>query len=108
MKPIWEDLKLKEYGGSITRHFTYENVKWLINNYGKTNKEIAEEIKQFVYSNGDVSMHRKFGVEHLKSSKVKPEFYGYYSAYDHVALCWLFGKMINLPNGFPMYTKDLK
>ncbi len=38
----------------------------------------------------------------------KPEFWGYYSAYDHVALCQLFGTMINLPRDWPMYTNDLK
>lgn len=38
----------------------------------------------------------------------KPEFWGYYSAYDHVVLCQLFGSMINLPKGWPMYTNDIK
>ena len=38
----------------------------------------------------------------------KVELYGYYSAYDHVVLCSIFGRMIDLPNGIPMYTKDLK
>lgn len=38
----------------------------------------------------------------------KPEFWGYYSAYDHVALCQLFGKMIDLPEGWPYYTRDLR
>lgn len=38
----------------------------------------------------------------------KPEFWGYYSAYDHVALCQLFGTMMDLPEGWPMYTKDLR
>lgn len=38
----------------------------------------------------------------------KPEFWGYYSAYDHVALCQLFGKMIDLPKDWPMYTRDIK
>ena len=36
------------------------------------------------------------------------EFYAYYADYDWVAFCWLFGKMIDLPKGFPMYCKDLK
>lgn len=36
------------------------------------------------------------------------EFWGYYSAYDHVALCQLFGRMADLPEGWPMYTRDLK
>lgn len=41
-----------------------------------------------------------------KSDKV--ELWGYYSAYDHVALCWLFGPMVDLPPGMPKYTRDLK
>lgn len=38
----------------------------------------------------------------------KPEFWGYYSAYDHVVLAQLFGAMINFPEGWPFYTKDIK
>lgn len=38
----------------------------------------------------------------------KPELWGYYSAYDHVAFCQLFGTMVDLPKGFPMYTRDIK
>lgn len=38
----------------------------------------------------------------------RPEFWGYYSAYDHVALCQLFGTMMDLPTGWPMYTRDIK
>lgn len=38
----------------------------------------------------------------------EPTFWGYYSAYDWVAFCWLFGKMIDLPKGFPMYCRDIK
>lgn len=37
-----------------------------------------------------------------------PEFWGYYSAYDHVALCQLFGTMMDLPAGWPYYTRDLR
>lgn len=38
----------------------------------------------------------------------KPEFYGYYADYDWVVFCWLFGRMIDLPDGYPMYCRDLK
>lgn len=38
----------------------------------------------------------------------KPEFWGYYAAYDWVLLCQLFGKMIDLPKGWPMYINDIK
>ena len=37
-----------------------------------------------------------------------PEFWAYYADYDHVALCQLFGTMIDLPKGWPMYTRDIK
>ena len=37
-----------------------------------------------------------------------PEFWAWYGAYDHVGLCQLFGPMINLPAGFPMFTNDIK
>lgn len=38
----------------------------------------------------------------------KPEFWGYYADYDWVAFCQIFGKMIDLPKGWPMYCRDLK
>lgn len=38
----------------------------------------------------------------------KPEFWGYYADYDWVVLCQLFGAMIALPSGWPMYCRDLK
>jgi hypothetical protein len=37
-----------------------------------------------------------------------PDFWAWYGAYDHVALCQLWGKMIDLPKGMPMMTSDLK
>lgn len=44
----------------------------------------------------------------LKRDVSSPEIWAYYADYDHVALCQLFGTMMELPRGFPMYTKDLK
>lgn len=38
----------------------------------------------------------------------RPQFWGYYADYDWVALCWLFGSMLDLPKGWPMYCMDLK
>lgn len=37
-----------------------------------------------------------------------PEFWGYYADYDWVAFCQLFGTMMDLPKGFPMYCRDVK
>lgn len=48
-------------------------------------------------------------LDYLKPTKEDPvELWGYYSAYDHVLLCGLFGRMIDLPPGMPMYTCDIK
>jgi hypothetical protein len=38
----------------------------------------------------------------------KPEFWAYYADYDWVALCQLFGRMIDLPAHFPKFCRDLK
>lgn len=76
----------------------------LIQQYGKTNKEIAEEIQVFT---GREVIEDKFGNGHWYWEE-KPEFYAYYADYDWVVFCWLFGRMIDLPKEFPMYCIDLK
>ena len=37
-----------------------------------------------------------------------PQLWAWYAAYDHVVLCQLWGRMIDLPEGVPMWTNDLK
>lgn len=37
-----------------------------------------------------------------------PEFWADYCSYDWVVFCQLFGKMIDLPEGFPMYCNDIQ
>jgi len=37
-----------------------------------------------------------------------PNFIGYYCDYDWVLFCWLFGCMIDLPLGFPLYCQDIR
>lgn len=116
-------------GKDINYHevnFTYDDFKRLLKKYGKTNKQIAKEVYDFVnpdlgfhvtaYSNSELKkggkLYNYFNEHNVASDGnyffSQPKLYGYYSAYDHVALCWLFGKMIDLPKGFPMYTRDLK
>jgi hypothetical protein len=38
----------------------------------------------------------------------KPEFWAYYADYDWVVLCQLYGRMIDLPKGWPMFCMDIK
>lgn len=38
----------------------------------------------------------------------EPMFWGYFADYDWVVLCQLFGRMVDLPKGFPYFCMDLK
>lgn len=116
LKPIWEELCSKTIQDLFSKGFTYENLKKLINKYGKSRKQIAEEIKEFIYKPyitpfTSINLSNWTGLENelkLAINRNPINLYGYYSAYDHVVLCQLFGKMIDLPKSFPMYTIDLK
>ena len=37
-----------------------------------------------------------------------PEFWAYYADYDWVVLCQLFGRMIDLPDHWPMFCNDVQ
>ncbi len=82
----------------------------LLNRFGKTRKQIAKDIKQFIYAPALALQ----GAESLDDTmemwlpKSNIEFYAYYADYDWVVFCWLFGRMVDLPKGFPMYCRDLK
>lgn len=66
---------------NVIPHLTGENDAW-------DRVQIATAVKNFV---GD-----------------RPEFWAYYAAYDWVALCQLYGTMMRLPKGWPMYCRDFK
>jgi hypothetical protein len=44
----------------------------------------------------------------LKFAGERPEFWAYYADYDWVALCQLYGTMMDLPKGWPMFCLDIK
>lgn len=114
LKPIFIELRAKEVEeyniakrinvvlDFPTYSFCFREFKRLIKKYGKTNKQIAKEIKEFVGTEETIG-----NWEQVKD-KMNTQFYGYYADYDWVVFCWLFGKMIDLPKGFPMYCIDLK
>jgi hypothetical protein len=132
--PIFEDLRKTEKDAKLLDDyshdgtFRYKNVKRLIEKYGKTKKEIASDVEWFCslgsawsdFENKAISsvLYYREKTNQTEESIVKndlktvfdekPVFYGYYSAYDWVALCWLFGKMIDLPKNFPSYCHDVK
>jgi len=101
LKSIWKDLKnpVQDIEDAEYDKFNYRSMKYYIKKYGKTNKQIAKEVKDFCYKGCNWNYPNK---------ENEIEFYAYFADYDWVAFCWLFGNMMNLPNGFPMYCKDLK
>lgn len=58
-----------------------------------TKQEIAQTIRYFITQNG---------------TEFNNELWGYYSSYDHVCLAQTFGRMVDLPDGIPMFTRDIK
>ena len=94
--------------------FTLAGMQNLIKWHGKSNKQIANDIRHFVYSpalKDFPSVSVFYGLDGsvdcwLEENSI--EFYGYYADYDWVLFCSLFGRMMDLPKGFPMYCKDLK
>jgi len=98
--------------------------------YIKPIKIIAEEIQKFIYRQVFTDYISLIGDQRKTVSAAgfsdyeptqeqlnwifgkmpdsQPQFYGYYADYDWVLFCSLFGRMIDLPKGFPMYCRDLK
>lgn len=64
---------------------------------------IRQEIADFMRLRYDPDMGHLY-VPDTEDVKI----YGYYSDYDWVRFCWIFGRMIDLPHGLPMYCVDLK
>lgn len=103
----------KEIDMLVIGKFNYKNFKKLINKYGKTNKQIAKEIKEFIAYSNNTELHPSDYVSQVNKGNESILFndinlYAYYADYDWVVFCQLFGKMIDLPKGFPRYCKDLK
>lgn len=122
LKPIYKELHDKEnlharqalhranvYIEETSFNFTYRNLKKLIHKYGKSNKQIAEEVIEFCSSESAIkSKLQQVKNNNIIASSVFPEFYAYYADYDWVVFCQLFGTMMQLPKGLPMYCIDLK
>ncbi len=58
----------------------------------RTDEQIKQEVTAFMDP-------EKYG---------KPQFIGWCCSYDHVALCQLFGPMVNIPAGWPYHIHDIQ
>jgi hypothetical protein len=80
--------EIEECDLSRASEWVHKNVIPHLTGEKKPRKQIAEEIISFA---GD-----------------SPEFWAYYASYDWVALCQLFGTMMDLPKTWPMFVRDLQ
>lgn len=55
--------------------------------------QIANQVRRFLTKDG---------------TEYSNQLWGYYSAYDHVVLAQLFGRMVDMPDGVPWFTRDIK
>lgn len=69
--------------------YDHRRQRFIVDDYVVSRKRMAELILRFV-------------------GEDKPEFWAYYADFDWVVLCQLFGTMMDLPKGWPMYCRDLK
>lgn len=113
LKPIFfsfykQNLINLHYTDSMSLH----KMKDVIKSVGKSKKQIKYEINHFICSYENASEYAGIGsLDSGFSSYLEdnpPVFYGYYSDYDWVLFCSLYGTMMDLPKGFPMYCRDLQ
>jgi hypothetical protein len=79
----------------------------------RANPWVRENVLPHLNAPGVLRLRREGLRRHLRAflnpqAEDPVELWGYYSAYDHVALCWLFGSMVDLPPGMPMLTLDVQ
>lgn len=58
----------------------------------RTRRQIRDELYRFL----------------VPRPSVEPELWAWVGAYDHVALCQLWGSMVDLPTDLPRYTNELR
>lgn len=115
-KSIWAQQQHMQSHHKVDNVFSLSNFKKLISLYGKSNGQIASEVYNFTQDGyvktesigmGSIRLSDE-SIMRIRNGYTLAEFYGWYADYDWVVFCSLFGKMINLPKGYPMFCIDLK
>ena len=87
-----------------SREFYAENGEC---NFGRASAWVRENVFPKLTWRSSVS-RAKIADNFVKFAGEKPEFWAYYADYDWVVLCQLYGTMMDLPKGWPMFCMDLK
>lgn len=69
---------------------------------------VRENVLPHLWGPPNVKSRATIAAEIFSFAGSSPEFWAYYADYDWVALCQLYGTMMDLPKGWPMFCMDLK
>jgi hypothetical protein len=107
--------ELLSYEGTYGKTYHPDLMEWnksglknLLRWHGKSKARIAKEVTEYVYKTSEINDPNAIANWEEVKHKFPVEFYGYFADYDWVVFCWLFGRMIDLPKGFPYFCMDLK
>jgi hypothetical protein len=79
--------------------------------WGKADPWVLENVKPYLIGGAGELSRRQIAreiVTFVGADKCTPEFWGYFCDYDWVVICRLYGRMLDLPKGWPMLCLDVK
>lgn len=76
--------------------------------YERADPWVKENVLRHMIGGNALKSRSDVAQDILRFVGEKPEFWAYYADYDWVALCQLYGRMIDLPNGWPKFCRDVK
>ena len=74
----------------------------------KASQWVKDNVLAHLKGGGAIKPLDVMGREIIEFAGDDPEFWAYYADYDWVALCQLYGTMMQLPDGWPMFCRDVK
>jgi hypothetical protein len=87
----------KQYYSEVIECDLFRASPWVCEN-------VIPHLRGGIYRRG----RKEIATDIIEFAGEKPEFWAYFADYDWVALCQLYGRMIDLPKGWPMWCRDLK
>ncbi len=67
---------------------------------------LAENVKPHLRGGRWLFSRDQMQAELMDFCGESPEFWGWYGSYDWVCLCQIFGTMMDLPSGWPMFIRE--
>ncbi len=84
----------------------YREASWC--DLSRASPWVQENVLPHLRGGACVVTREQLAADLLAFASEGPEFWAYYADYDWVALCQLYGTMMDLPKGWPMFCRDVK